>query len=626
MGETGSTATTSAEKVRVLPLSGAGGRAALERLEEIWPTMRANRIRVVAPPPAAGPAETPPSVPGQSPEPQTKPAIPTVPPEKTAPPDPAQKPVPDPKIEAPPVPPQPGRSARRLERAETPDDRIGGPLPILADTPRLGGGARILLVAAGPSSGSAPLPDAGRPAGASPPAPPDVKAETPSKSPAADKAAPGASPAAAAEPPPIFIMPGPNGVVIASEDTAALDEFERLLEKLTAGAQSTGGGTTIFYLKYAKAAQMAETLDRIFAGGVSGPISPPPVQPSGPGAPRTDTSVLGTLLQGGGGSGRRVTGPIRITPDERLNALIVQANPADVDALDEMIRRLDVKQGPEEVAISPKPRMIPVAHKDAQEIAEIVREVYADRMVQSPQIEARRQGMMMNPLVQMYAGAMAQQMPQQGFRQGRRGGQADDQPKLAIAVDAKSNSLIVSAPDRLFEEVKQLVEELDVMASEQKESIRVVTLHETGSEAVRQALAAVAGSAVRFTTAAGAGRSQQGANVSDRPWMRQGGQGAGGAQSAFGGPRPPWQAAGFQPGQGTGGYGYGGRGRGGYGGGQGGGYGGPFQPGGGPGTMLFQPGGGPGTMLFQPGGGQFRQGGGGQFRGGAAAGAMGPGR
>ena len=52
MGETAAAAGVSAnrEKVRVVPLSGPSGRAALERLEEIWPTLRPNRIRVVVPP------------------------------------------------------------------------------------------------------------------------------------------------------------------------------------------------------------------------------------------------------------------------------------------------------------------------------------------------------------------------------------------------------------------------------------------------------------------------------------------------------------------------------------------------------------------------------------------------
>jgi type II secretory pathway component GspD/PulD (secretin) len=590
MGESGPTATANNQKVRVLPLSGPSGRAALERLEEIWPTLRANRIRVMAPSAAAGSGsgtpgspEPQPGLPGPPREPRAQPVIPASPPEKPVSPETPAKPRVDLKLDTPPQP----------------------PAPPPARSVRLSGGTRILLVAE-PSYKLLPVPDAERPAGENPPAAPasgapQPKAETASKP-------------AAAEPPPIFVMPGPNGLVIASEDTAALDEFQRLLDTLTSGAQAAAGGTTVFYLTHAKAAQAAETLERILAGTISAPISS---AAGTPGAAGSGPSVLGTLLQSGGG--RR--GPVHITPDERLNALIVQANSADIDTIEQMIRVLDQKEGPEEVAISPKPRLIPVTNKDAKEIADIVREVYADRMVQTPMQAARP--MMMEAMAQMYAGAAAAQRGGGmggggGSRLGRR---SDDQPKLALSVDAKSNSLIVVASDSLFQEVKQLVEQLDVMASEQKESIRVVTLHDTGSEAIRQALAAMAGPSARFTTVPGAGGTQQtAANLP--PWMR--GNGPSGAQTAAGGLQP-WQTGAFQPGQGR--FGFGG-GRGGFGMGPGGGFGmGPgggfgMGPGGGFGAgpgggfgagpgggMFFRQGGGPGGGGMFPGGGQFRGGG-----------------
>ncbi|MGD0900693.1 MAG: hypothetical protein ABR915_22910, partial [Thermoguttaceae bacterium] len=139
---------------------------------------------------------------------------------------------------------------------------------------------------------------------------------------------------------------------------------------------------------------------------------------------------------------------------------------------------------------------------------------------------------------------------------------SDDEPRLAVSVDAKSNSLIVAAPDPLFQEVKQLVEQLDVMASEQKDTIRVVTLHDTGPEAVRQALAAMVGPAVRFgnvpANAQTGGLGAAGGALSDRPWMRR-------QQSSFGSPQAgpqPWQPPAYsQPQTGAG---YGGRSRGNY--------------------------------------------------------------
>jgi len=51
LGETGDTGTTAAnrQRVRLLPLSGAAARAAIAQIEEIWPSIGSNRIRVIAP-------------------------------------------------------------------------------------------------------------------------------------------------------------------------------------------------------------------------------------------------------------------------------------------------------------------------------------------------------------------------------------------------------------------------------------------------------------------------------------------------------------------------------------------------------------------------------------------------
>jgi len=81
----------------------------------------------------------------------------------------------------------------------------------------------------------------------------------------------------------------------------------------------------------------------------------------------------------------------------------------------------------------------------------------------------------------------------QGSGQSRR----DDALRISIGVDARTNTLVVAAADPLFDEVKQLVEQLDVAAASQNETVRVVTLHRTSAAAVEKALAAFAGDAVQ---------------------------------------------------------------------------------------------------------------------------------
>ena len=52
LGETeedGMAASKSRQHVRLIPLTGAAARSAIDQIEQIWPSMRPNRIRVLAP-------------------------------------------------------------------------------------------------------------------------------------------------------------------------------------------------------------------------------------------------------------------------------------------------------------------------------------------------------------------------------------------------------------------------------------------------------------------------------------------------------------------------------------------------------------------------------------------------
>ena len=58
---------------------------------------------------------------------------------------------------------------------------------------------------------------------------------------------------------------------------------------------------------------------------------------------------------------------------------------------------------------------------------------------------------------------------------------------MSIGVDPRTNSLIVSAPEALFREVKELVETLDRGAMDSNQTLEVVTLRQSSPDAVRRA-------------------------------------------------------------------------------------------------------------------------------------------
>lgn len=499
MGESSEAGAAGQGNVRMVPLTGQAARHALEHMQEIWPGLRPNKIRVLSPGT---------EIPGVRPtQPEKPPAAPAAEPAKP-------------------------------EAA-----------PAKEHSTQLPGGARVMFIACGagvsPASAAETAAQQGRGV--------DV-----GRAPNADSPRPGPLPKGEGDKPAdIIVVPGPDGITIASDDKEALDEFERLLGALADRGAAGRPELTVFYLKHAKASQVAELLDQVFGGGTTvvqnpaAPGMPPNVQrPAAP--PREPLAMPNSLLRLGIDRTLVPTGTIRITADNRLNALVVQANAVDVVTIEQLLKVLDQKESPEDVLVAPKPRMIPVVHTQAQEVADIVRQVYADRMIEgtTPMRGGMgRMGMMGGPYMQMMQGLYGMQQQQQ--RGGRRNN--EELPRMSVGVDVRTNALIVAAPDPLFQEVKQLVEQLDAAASAQGQTMRVVTLHRASPEAVQQALSAIAGESVQFGARPGAG--QPGAQaMTSQPGMTPGQQpGLGRTRTGMRRPgmsgmqRPQWQG-GF-PGQ-----------------------------------------------------------------------------
>lgn len=397
---------------------------------------------------------------------------------------------------------------------------------------------------------------------------------------------------------PIVVVEGAGGILIASEDKDALNEFERLLSTLVSKQFQGQREYTVFYLKHTRASTAAELLGQIFGGGtissggggnVVGDLAERAVGGIGGG-------LIGGLLGGdsnstapaGMVSGAKGTGgPVDIVPDTRLNALIVQASPADVDTIEQLLHVLDQSASPEDVALVTRPRMIPVLNTTADSVADVVKQIYADRLTGA-------------------AGDQRQISPVEFFtaiRGGRRNNQspAEDLPKMSIGVDERNNALVVDAPDSLFNEVKELVGQLDMPSAEDRETTRLVTLKATNPESMKTMLLSVLGDQAH--TSMSTNNPTPTSSTSRTAQNNQGGFGQGAGGFRPGGGFNPFQA-------GFGGGGFGGPG----------GFGafGPGLGGGGFGRGFGSPGGGGGFGRGNGGGGG--QGGGGFNRGGGSGG------
>jgi len=285
-------------------------------------------------------------------------------------------------------------------------------------------------------------------------------------------------------PAPIVVIPGPNGLTISSDDLDALDEFEHLLS--AAADRSAEGPMSVFYLKYAKAEAVTQELKTLLAGGSSAD---------------SDSSS-------DKGSRKLTTGSVTITPETRLNALLVLANGTDKQTIKRLLSTLDMKESPEDIALSPKPRMIPVVYARARDIADELRQVYADRLVVAQNQNQQGPGAGIAMMMRAMGGGRGGRgggMGGPGGGMGNFGGgggqnnRADQVNRISIGVDNHTNTLVVAAVDPLFEEVKQLVSELDEANAELHETVQVIPLHRTSSESVQRALTAFGGDAVQAT-------------------------------------------------------------------------------------------------------------------------------
>ena len=231
-------------------------------------------------------------------------------------------------------------------------------------------------------------------------------------------------PAEPTSPPPIVVMPGPHGLIIASEDTEALDEFERLLDMLAGqrneqpqdqrvlsqvrqGHGRNGDTGANHGRRHGERRRRGECRRRRrrqpdgrmfggpfggFGGGGSAVAAAAdaadrrqaPATPRTGAPPRPRRSTLRPAERAWPPARSRSPPTSGSTPcwSERTAPTSTPSR--------NCLKVLDQKDSPEDISVATKPRMIAVENSNAQEIADIVKQVYADRMVENPNANQTR--------------------------------------------------------------------------------------------------------------------------------------------------------------------------------------------------------------------------------------------
>lgn len=293
-----------------------------------------------------------------------------------------------------------------------------------------------------------PAPTDPAPLAAGSPAP---ETESPKTTPAKDASITGKSP--------VSITVGPDGrLVIASEDTQALDRLEELLSTLAPRRPDY----QIFRLRYAYAFSVSLTLEDIFE------------------EKEDDSSSRGRSYYfydyyGGGNnkdkddkvrlSKRR---PLKFISDSTSNSILVQnADPEQLTLIAELIEFYDQPEPSDSQSIR-KQEIVHVKYSKASVIAETVKDVYRDLLSSNDKALANNQ---------------QKNMPERSYTYVYDSSESDEERKtpsfkglLSLGVDDLSNTLIVSAPAYFITDVLEVIDNLDQAAEPTTETVEVVSL------------------------------------------------------------------------------------------------------------------------------------------------------
>jgi type II secretory pathway component GspD/PulD (secretin) len=253
--------------------------------------------------------------------------------------------------------------------------------------------------------------------------------------------------------------------MLKSEDPAALDRFEEHLRAITGPLNSIPSPPVVFYLQYTKADDalrfLADLLDggEAAAEGQAGSLVNGFLSSSG--------SMLGSFLTTRDGVMTLTAGTsMSVVADTRLNRLIVQGSASEVEQVETYLKIIDRSNGLADIKTYGQSHVIELANIKAAEMASVIREAFAGRVVASTTGQTGQPGQPGQQPGQPRAPQKPD--PREADSKSKKGAAPQKstparnlEPKMTIAVHEPSNSLVVTAPDQLFEEVERLVKVID---------------------------------------------------------------------------------------------------------------------------------------------------------------------
>jgi type II secretory pathway component GspD/PulD (secretin) len=254
----------------------------------------------------------------------------------------------------------------------------------------------------------------------------------------------------------------PRGLMLQSEDPAALDRFEEHLRAVTGPLDTMPSPPVVFYLQYTKADDALRFLADLLDGGeaamegqagslVNGFLS-------------SSGSMLGSFLTTRDGVMTLTAGTsMSVVADTRLNRLIAQGSASEIEQVDAYLKIIDRSNSLADVKTYGHSHVIELANIKAVEMAAVIREAFAGRVVASsigqPGQPGQQPGQPRAP--QKPDSREPDSKSKKAATPPKSSAARNLEPQMTIAVHEPSNSLVVTAPEQLFQEVERLVKVID---------------------------------------------------------------------------------------------------------------------------------------------------------------------
>lgn len=254
----------------------------------------------------------------------------------------------------------------------------------------------------------------------------------------------------------------PNGLILQSEDTAALDQFEKHIRTIDGPGEDMPSPPIVYYLKYTRPEDALRMLAELLDGGESAKVAEAGSLVNG--FVGSSGSFLGSIVVSRDGTSTLIADSLTVVSDSRLNRLIAQGTESDIQTIEAYLKIIDKDKSITTIETHGITEIVELKYTNATEVAATIRESYSGRMESSKNVggSAGQVGQGRDPnggnrdedskndkksLVKK--GATPSQPPR------------DLSPKMTVAVHETSNSLIITAPADLLKEVVQVVNSID---------------------------------------------------------------------------------------------------------------------------------------------------------------------